>query len=417
MSEKQESQALVAQPYDLFSPLFKADPFPTFARMRQEAPLHAHQAPDGSTIWYITRYEDVTAVLRDDQNFCKDPRNACPAGAISTASRKTAAHQRINENMLFSDPPDHTRLRALVSQAFTPRRVERLAPRIQAIADQLIDQVQALGEMDLIAAFALPLPVFVICEMLGIPDSDREQVADWSQAIISPGSRNLNYSARKRKVRAFTTYLEQMFMDRQINPRDDLVSALVQAEEAGDKFNEAELSSMVALLLVTGHETTVNLIGNGALALLLHPQQLTSLKRDPTLWEQAIEELLRYDGPVETSTSRWARKDVKMGGQLIRCGDLVRVVLTSANRDSYQFENPDVLDVQRENNKHIAFGLGIHYCLGAPLARLEGTIALETLFRRFPNLSLSLPASQLQWRSGVLFRGLRHLPLVWPTSN
>jgi cytochrome P450 len=271
--------------------------------------------------------------------------------------------------------------------------------------------------MDLIAAFALPLPVFVICEMLGIPDSDREQVADWSQAIISPGSRNLNYSARKRKVRAFTTYLEQMFMDRQINPRDDLVSALVQAEEAGDKFNEAELSSMVALLLVTGHETTVNLIGNGALALLLHPQQLTSLKRDPTLWEQAIEELLRYDGPVETSTSRWARKDVTIGGQLIRCGDLVRVVLTSANRDSHQFENPDMLDVQRGNNKHIAFGLGIHYCLGAPLARLEGTIALETLFRRFPNLRLSLPASQLQWRSGVLFRGLRQLPLVWPTSN
>jgi cytochrome P450 len=161
----------------------------------------------------------------------------------------------------------------------------------------------------------------------------------------------------------------------------------------------------------------VNLIGNGALALLLHPQQLTSRKRDPTLWEQAIEELLRYDGPVETSTSRWARKDVTMGGQLIRCGDLVRVVLTSANRDSYQFENPDMLDVQRGNNKHIAFGLGIHYCLGAPLARLEGTIALETLFRRFPNLRLSLPASQLQWRSGVLFRGLRQLPLVWPTSN
>jgi len=208
-----------------------------------------------------------------------------------------------------------------------------------------------------------------------------------------------------------------MFTERQANPRDDLVTALVQAEEAGDKFSETELSSMVALLLVTGHETTVNLIGNGVLALLLHPDQLTRLKEAPALWEEAVEELLRYDGPVETSTSRWARHDISMGGQLIRRGDLVRVVLISANRDATQFENPDTLDIQRNYNKHLAFGLGIHYCLGAPLARLEGRIALQTLFHRLPDLRLLLPVSQLQWRSGVLFRGLKQLPLVWPTSN
>ncbi len=416
MSEKLDSQLPPSAQYDLFSPRFKADPFPTFAQMRQEAPLHAHQAPDGSTIWYITRYEDVTAVLRDDDNFCKDPGNARPADAPSAASRKTVAQQRINENMLFSDPPDHTRLRALVSQAFTPRRVESIAPRIQMIADHLLDQVHSLGEMDLIAAYALPLPVFVICEMLGVPEKDREQVAGWSQAIISPGSRNLNYSARKRSVRAFTAYLEKMFAERQANPRDDLVTALVQAEEAGEKLNDAELSSMVALLLVTGHETTVNLIGNGALTLLLHADQLDRLKKDPAMWEKAIEELLRYDGPVETSTSRWARQDVSMGGQLIRRGDLVRVVLTSANRDAIQFEDPDTFDLQRSNNRHLAFGLGIHYCLGAPLARLEGRIALQTLFCRLPGLSLALPVSQLQWRSGVLFRGLKQLQLAWPIS-
>ena len=410
MKEIEEQPAIQ---YDLFSPTFKADPFPTFTRMRQETPIHAHQAPDGSTIWYITRYEDVSAVLRDDENFCKDPRNARDSTAPGAASRKSATHKRINENMLFSDPPDHTRLRSLVSQAFTPHRIEKLAPRVQTIANDLLDQVQRMGEMDLMAAYALPLPVFVICEMLGIPESDRDQVADWSQAIVSPGSRNLNYSARKRKVRAFTAYLANMFADRQANPRDDLVTGLVQAEEEGDRFNEAELSSMVVLLLVTGHETTVNLIGNGTLALLLHPDQLAHLKKFPSFWTAAVEELLRYDGPVETSTSRWARNDVWMGDNLIKRGDLVRVVLTSANRDKEQFILPDTVNIQRDNNKHLAFGLGIHYCLGAPLARLEGRIALQTLFHRLPDLRLSLPPSQLEWRSGVLFRGIKRLDLAW----
>ena len=183
-----EIQEEPATQYDLFSPTFKADPFPTFARMRQETPIHAHQAPDGSTIWYITRYEDVSAVLRDDENFCKDPRNARDSTAPGAASRRSATHKRINENMLFSDPPDHTRLRSLVSQAFTPHRIDKLAPRVQTIANDLLDQVQGMCEMDLMAAYALPLPVFVICEMLGIPESDRDQVADWSQAIVSPGS-------------------------------------------------------------------------------------------------------------------------------------------------------------------------------------------------------------------------------------
>ena len=413
MKEIQEQPAIQ---YDLFSRQFKADPFPTFARMRQEAPIHAHQSPDGSTIWYIMRYTDVMAVLRDDENFCKDPRNARDSNPTGAASRRSAVHQRINENMLFSDPPDHTRLRSLVSQAFTPRRIQNLAPRVRKIADDLLDFVHAEGQMDLIAAYALPLPVFVICEMLGVPESDREQVADWSQAIISPGSRNLNYSARKRKVRSFTAYLADMFAKRQANPRDDLVTALVQAEEEGDRFNEAELSSMVALLLVTGHETSVNLIGNGALTLLLHPEQLALIQHNPDLWPAAVEELLRYDGPVETSTSRWARKDVRVADHLIKRGDLVRVVLASANRDEDEFTRPDILDIRRDDNKHLAFGLGIHYCLGASLARLEGHIALQSLFQRLPGLRLSLPVSRLEWRSGVLFRGLKRLDLAWNTT-
>ncbi len=395
--------------FDLFTPRFKADPFPTFARMRAEAPVYPHLAPDGSTIWYITRYEDVTAVLRDDVHFCKDPRHARP----QETRRSSLIARLINENMLFSDPPDHTRLRALVNQAFTPRRVEKLAPVIRETAVSLLDAAEMKGEIELIADYALPLPVRIISELLGIPPADREMVSDWSQAIISPGSRGLNYSARRRKVKAFVTYLQEMFVDRAAHPQDDLVTALVQAEEAGEKLNERELSSMVALLLVTGHETTVNLIGNGALALLRHPQQLALLREREVDWDSAIEELLRYDGPVETSTTRWVREDVTLHGCRLRRGDVVRVVITSANRDPAQFAHPDTLDVTRSDNKHLAFGLGIHYCLGAPLARLEGRIALPLLFDRFPHLRLAVPRQELRWRSGVLFRGLEALPLTW----
>jgi cytochrome P450 len=410
-------QRFLAQGYDLFSSQFKADPFPTYARMRDEAPVYAHRAPNGSTIWYITRYEDVLAVLQDNRRFCKDPRNTGLLEVAGSASRKTALHRLVNENMLFSDPPDHTRLRALVSQAFTPQRVEDLSGFVAATAEKLIAGLRAEGEADLITGYALPLPVFVICRLLGIPDGDREKVALWSQAIISPGSRNLNFSARKRHVQALIRYLNQMFQLRQAEPRDDLISALVHAEQAGDKLSTFELSSMVTLLLVTGHETTINLIGNGALALLQNPGQLALLRENPVLWENAIEELLRYDGPVETSTSRWAREDSEFHGQLIKRGDLVRVVLTSANRDRDQFEAADELRLDRTENRHLAFGYGIHYCLGAPLARLEGRTALRTLFERPGALRLRFDGSRLRWRSGVLFRGLERLPIVWDRKD
>ncbi|KAA3664038.1 MAG: cytochrome P450 [Chloroflexi bacterium] len=398
--------------YDLFSTDFKANPFPTFAALRADAPIYAHQSPHGKTIWYVTRYDDVVAVLKDNEHFCKDVRHAQPDD-VPPPRKKMSIHQSINQNMLFSDPPDHTRLRALVNQAFTPRRVEGMKGRVQKIADELLDKVAEQGRMDLIADFALPLPVIVICDLLGIPADDQEMVSEWSQAIISPGSRGLNYKERKRKMRAFVHYLRQLFVERQQHPQDDLITALVEAEEAGDRLSESELSSMVALLLVTGHETTVNLIGNGVLALLLHPEQLDLLKRGEVEWETAVEELLRYDGPVETSTTRWVRKDVVFRGQNMRQGDIMRVVISSANRDALQFDKPDELDVANGDKRHLSFGMGIHYCLGAPLARLEGVIALETLFRRFPTTHLAVSESELKWRSGVLFRGLEQLPLAW----
>jgi cytochrome P450 len=412
-AQENTSQAGGDLQFDLFSPDFKRDPFSTFARMRRDAPIYGHKAPDGSTIWYITRYNDVLAILRDDENFCKDPRNTGVPTSSGSASRKTTMHRLINENMLFSDPPDHTRLRALVSQAFTPQRIEQQTAFIRQSANDLIDRFQTKQETDLIEAFALPLPVFVISRLLGIPDDDRDDVALWSQAIISPGSRNLNYGTRKRRVQSFIRYLNQIFARRTADPQHDLISALVHAEDEGDKLSEFELSSMVALLLVTGHETTVNLIGNGALALIQHPDQLALLQINPDLWGSAVEELLRYAGPVETSTSRWACREIQFKEHLIRRGDLIRVVLASANRDRAQFEAPDELRIERSDNKHLAFGYGAHYCLGAPLARLEGAIALQTLFERVEGLRLVPAGSELEWRSGVLFRGLEKLPVQW----
>jgi cytochrome P450 len=421
--------------YDLFGAEFKRDPFPTFARMRQDDPVYAHVSPGGVTTWYITRYEDVIAILRDNEHFVKDVRQTrhpkpvsrdpvTEYGIRNTGSKQPTLHQLINQNMLFSDPPDHTRLRALVNQAFTPRRVEQMHGRIQQIAHELLDNVQTSdfseksdvshsSKIELLADYALPLSVVVISEMLGIPTADQASVADYSQAIIAPGGKGLGGRARKQKMRALVDYLQQMFAHRRQYPQDDLVTALVQAKTADDRLSEAELSSMVALLLVTGHETTVNLIGNGVLALLQHPEQLRLVMEDEGVWGTAVEELLRYDGPVETSTTRWVRDDYTFKGHQMRRGEVVRVSLASANRDEAYFACPDVLDVTRTENKHLAFGHGIHYCLGAPLARLEGRIAIGTLFRRFPDLRLGVTADQLQWRPGVLFRGLVSLPVVW----
>ncbi|MEM7346930.1 MAG: cytochrome P450, partial [Chloroflexota bacterium] len=325
--------------YDLFSSSFKADPFPTYAQMRTESPIYAHIAPDGQTIWYITRYDDVIAVLKDDENFVKNSANIAPEIGIESGQSATPARQAINQNMLFSDPPHHTRLRTLINQAFTSRRIDQMAPNIQIIADTLLDQATKQTEMDIIADYALPLPVIVICDMLGIPSEDRDLVSGWSQAIISPGRHNLGYGARRRTMKAFLGYLRQIFTQRRQQPKDDLITALIQAEPTtGDKLSEEELSSMVALLLVTGHETTVNLIGNGVLALLQNPSERQKLQNDPASIEATVEELLRFDGPVETSTTRWAKQDMMFKGHSIERGDIIRVVLSSANRDEAKFD-------------------------------------------------------------------------------
>lgn len=402
---------------DLFGPPFKANPYPTYAALREEMPVYRRDAAGGKSIWFITRYEDVANLLRDHTHFVKDVRNTMTVAERAQLPPVPPLVNLLSNHILNLDPPDHTRLRTLVNKAFTVTVVQQMAGRVQTIADDLLDRVQARGQMDLIEDFAFPLPMTVIAELLGIPARDRARFRRWSDAFVTP-SVNLQRNTKKylktrRLMEDFTAYLRTVFAERRQRPRADLISSLLQAEEAGDRLSEEELFSMMILLIVAGHETVVNLIGNGMLALLQHPDQLALLRQQPALVRNAVEESLRYDGPVERATMRFAAEDVAVGDQTIRRGDAVSLVLAAADRDPAYFEHPDRFDLTRPPPRHLGFGLGIHYCLGAPLARLEGEIAYATLLRRLRNLRLAQPDQPLPWRTVPILRGLQHMPVMW----
>lgn len=312
-------------------------------------------------------------------------------------------------SMITVDEPDHLRLRKLVSKGFTPRYIEGLRPRIESLANELLDKVQDKGEMDLIGDFAYPLPINVISEMMGVPEADRLQIREWSEVI----ARNSEDPKKSDKLEAFSNYVTRLVAEKRANPQEDLTSKLVQIEEDGDRLSERELLSMIALLIFAGHETTSNLIGNATLALFDHPDQLDRLRADPGLIASAVEEFLRFCGPVISPAPRFALGDVEIGGQLIHQGDMVMVVIGSANHDQLQFSEPEELDIARSLERHIAFGQGIHYCLGAPLARLEGSIAFDTLLRRMPDLHLSVPREQIVWNASMILRGISKLPVAF----
>jgi cytochrome P450 len=391
--------------FNPMDPEFIADPYPTYHRLRSEDPVH--HSPLG--FWVLTRYEDVVASLRD-------PRLAKEALASFVAARFGAPVPAMGLSMLDRDPPDHTRLRGLVSKAFTPRVVEGLRPRIQEIVDGLLNGVAGRGSMDLIEEFAYPIPVAVICEMLGVPIEDHERFKGWSIDIargldliwLGPDSDVGRRSIAARQMLA--EYFRGLIAQRRAAPRNDLLSGLIAAEEAGDKLNEMELLATCILLLIAGHETTVNLIGNGMLALLRHRDQLERLKRDPGLITSAVEELLRFDGPVQR-TARIPNEDVTIGGHTIAKGEMVMPFIGAADRDPAQFPEPDRLDIGRSDNRHIAFGWGIHFCLGAPLARIEGQIAINTLLRRLPKVSLATDVPE--YRPSLTLRGLKALPVTF----
>ncbi|BBH66363.1 cytochrome P450 hydroxylase [Actinoplanes sp. OR16] len=391
---------------DLADPSFQANPHPAYAEWRRSGPIRRTRLPSGLTAWLVTRYDDARRALADPR---LSKQSAFSVGSSAAANRPSGPAAILSRHMLAADPPDHTRLRRLVSAAFTARRIESLRPRIEEITRDLLDAIEGKDRVDLIDTFAFPLPIQVICELLGVPADDRDAFRDWSNVIVA-GSQSGD--RLEPAIRAMVGYILALIAERRSSPGPDLLSGLIQVRDSEDRLTEEELSSMVFLLLIAGHETTVNLIGNGSYLLLRDRSQWDLLRTGKELMPSAIEEFLRYEGPVETSTFRVATEDLEIGGTVIRAGEPVVIVLLSANRDEDRFPDAGTLRLDRAQNPHLAFGHGIHYCLGAPLARLEAQIAFTQLMDRHPDLRLAVPAEDLRWRPGLLLRGLHELPVV-----
>ena len=383
---------------------FVQNPYAVYQRLRAEGPVSRVMMPGGHAVWVVTRHAEARAALADPR-LIKDWRALWPGEAAAELDDGFAA---LDTHMLSTDPPDHDRLRRLVTKAFTARRIERLRPRVAEITRSLLDTMPADGPVDLLESFAFPLPITVICELLGVPDADRANFRTWTQAILSTGAAAAESGTAAVEMAGYFTAL---VADKRAHPADDLLSALIVARDAGDGLSQRELLGMIFLLLVAGHETTVNLIGTGTLALLQSPGELARLRADSALLPGAVEELLRYTSPVNHATFRFTAEAVEIGGTLIPAREAVLVAIASANRDPDRYLAPDRLDLGRDTGGHLAFGHGIHYCLGAPLARMEGEIAFGELFARFPGMTLAVPAESLRWRPSTLIRGLEALPV------
>lgn len=401
-------QTITLEHVDITSPSFRANPFPTFKRWRETRPVVPVRA-FGERAWIITRYDDVLAALTDER-LVKDRRNVQDPNKKQRGMWTPGFVKPLQRNMIDSDAPDHTRLRSLVHQAFMPRLIAQMQARIHRLAHELLDRVQAKGEMDLVHDFALPIPLVVISEMLGVAESDRAAFHRWSNVMVNV-TKPSNGILAIPSLYQFVRFLRRLFREHRLNPQDNLTSALLQAESEGSQLSEDELIGMVALLLSAGHETTVNLIGNGVLALLTHPAELDRLRTEPELMKSAVEELVRYTPPVLFATTRYAREDIVIAGTRIPKGESVLAALGSANHDESKFESPETLILDRQNNKHLGFGSGMHYCLGAPLARLESSIAFQVVFERLPNIRLAVNPENLRWNSNLITRGAKAIPV------
>jgi cytochrome P450 len=394
-------------PYE--NPAFVADPFPFYRDLRGQGPVRRVVTARGVEAWLITRYEDGLAALSDPR-FSSDFKDAADTRLLDQLP--STEREAFLRSMIRVGPPEHTRLRRMVAGAFTARRVAGLRPRIQQITDRLLDAVLPDGRADLIADLAFPLPVTVICELLGVPEADRTGFQEWTDTMLGqrPGLPDLE--EMNDAWRQMWAYLEELLATKGAAPGDDLLSALIIARDGEGGLDENELISMAFLLLVAGYITTVNLIGSGIAALLAHPDQLALLRERPDLLPGAIDELLRFDGPVNPGVVRFPTEDVEIGGVTIPRGATVLVATAIADRDPERFAEPDRLDITRGGNAHLAFGHGVHYCLGAPLARLEGEIAIGTVLRRLPGLALAVPPDRLQWHVASL-RGPKSLPVTF----
>jgi cytochrome P450 len=390
----------------LVDPAVLADPHPVLAELRESGPVHRLDGSTGVPVWMVTRYDDVLAALSDPR-LSNDPHHA-------SALTEVLRGDFLSRSMIGTDPPEHTRLRRLVSKAFTARRVEGLRPRVQEITDALLDRITPRGSADLVAEFGLPLPITVIGELLGVPETDRDRFREWTDEMLDrpfdPGSDRAFVTAARERMHG---YLADLVAAKRARPADDLLTDLVEATDEGERLDTQELLAMTFLLLIAGYVTTVSLIGNGTLALLRHPEQLDRLRADLSLVPQAVEELLRFDGPVNPGLTRFALEDLEIGGVRIPRGEMVLLAIAAADRDPRRYPDPDRLDVGAVDPGHLAFGHGMHYCLGAPLARLEGQIAFTAMLTRLPGLALAAREDELRWTGGGVLRSLRELPVTF----
>jgi len=401
----------VENKYPIFNRPVRANPQAVYAQMRVNDPIWRGIGPvSGNPFWFFTTYEDAVWALKEPR-FIKDARRQLPPDIVVRYMplNPQPPFDAIDRHMLNQDPPDHTRLRRLVHKAFTPRTIAAMQPRIEAIAHDLLDKMADHDEGDLLAEYAFPLPITVIAEMLGVHSEKRDDFRKWTNALLFGTSEE---EARMAAM-AFVMYINELIEERRATDTGDILSGLVRAEDEGETLDHMELLAMVFLLLVAGHETTVNLIGNGMLALMQHPDQMALLQSEPSLIGSAVEEMLRYNGPVEAPTLRWSVEDVEYKGHLIPQGEIILPSLLAANRDPAVFPDPDRFDITRSPNPHIAFGMGIHYCVGAPLARLEATIAIPALLKRLPNIRLNTAVADLRWTETLLIHGMRALPVAW----
>jgi cytochrome P450 len=397
---------------DFADPLYLDNPYPVLATLRHsEAVSKGIRAPPYGSAWVATRYAEVLTVLKDSR-FSVEPRNLSGGNSMERWW-VPRAFRLVTEGLLNKDDPDHYRLRNLVHKAFTPRLIEALQTHIEKIADDLLDGLDTRNPIDLMQAFAVPLPLAVISHMLGVPARERLKFRRLMNGTITGSARTglLRTLGGAHAMYRLMAFLESLLALRRHEPDGGLITALVAAEQAGDSLSPDECLAMLFLLLFAGHETTVNLIGSGMLALIDNPGQLTSLIGQRTLAPSAVEELLRYTNPVQFGASRIALENVVLGEVTIKKHSVVIAMLSSANRDETVFEEPEALNISRDPNRHLGFGLGIHFCLGAPLARMEGRIAFTKLLARFPNIRLAVPRTAIRWRASPVFRGLQSLPV------
>ncbi|MEU1940687.1 cytochrome P450 [Streptomyces coeruleorubidus] len=392
-----------ATPPSLFSDVLITDPHQAYDQLRKIGPVHQTTTPDGVSVWLVTRYQDVRKALAD-------PRLSLDKGnAHSTGLHQSSMPPELDAHLLNMDPPDLTRLRRLVSKAFTPRRIEELKPRIQAQTDELLDAFTD-PPVDLMRALANPLPMAVICELLGVPLDARRDFRAWTNTLLAPAPDAAKES--RRAMREMHQFLVEIIAAKRTHPTDDLLSAMIEARDTHDSLTEPELLAMAFLILFAGYDNTVNLIGNGLLALLLHPQHAHAVRDRNTLVRDVLEETLRWNAPFMLGVRRFALKDITIGGVRIPVGGRVWVSLISANRDGTHFASPASFDPHRAP-AHLGFGHGIHYCLGAPLARLQGDVAITSLFHRFGRLKLAVPVTELKWVPSFHKRGLQELTVAW----